>query len=192
LSKQGADLRAVHAPLEIFLTFARVGISGFGGVNFWMRRVLVQEKGWLTDGEYVEGLAMGQLIPGPNVYNLTVILGHRFGGYLGAGLAIAGLLLPPLAVVIALGLVYQRYSELPMVQAALRGMTFVVAGLLLANSVTLARPLPRRPAPWLFLALTFAGIGLLRWPLIPVMAALAPFAIAAVWRESASPEPPEA
>lgn len=180
------------APLEIFLTFARVGISGFGGVNFWMRRVLVQEKRWLTDGEYVEGLAMGQLIPGPNVYNLTVMLGHRFGGALGAWAAIAGLFLPPLAVVIALGLLYRHFSALPMVQAALRGMTFIVAGLLLANAVALARPLPRRLAPWLFLALTFAGVGLLHWPLILVMGALAPFAVAAAWREAGSQRRPGA
>ncbi len=182
----------MHAPLEIFLTFARVGISGFGGVNFWLRRVLVQEKRWLTDGEYVEGLAMGQLIPGPNVYNLSVMLGHRFGGALGAWAAIAGLLLPPLAAVIALGLLYRHFSALPMVQAALRGMTFIVAGLLLANAVALARPLPRRLAPWLFLALTFAGVGLLHWPLILVMGALAPFAVAAAWRESASQRRPRA
>ncbi len=191
MSKPGAAPAAVHAPLEIFLTFARVGISGFGGVNFWMRRVLVQEKRWLTDGEYVEGLAMGQLIPGPNVYNLTVMLGHRFGGNLGACLAVAGLLLPPLVVVVFLGLAYQRYSALPMVQAALRGMTFVVAGLLLANSIALARSLPRRVAPWLFLVLTFAGVGVLRWPLLAVLGALAPFAVAAVWRESGSRQPPQ-
>jgi chromate transporter len=176
----------MHAPLEIFLTFARIGISGFGGVNFWMHRVLVQEKRWISDAEFIEGLALGQLIPGPNVYNLSVMLGHRFGGARGAWCAIAGLLLPPLAAVIVLGLLYQRYGELPRVQAALRGMTFVVAGLLLANAVVLARALPRRVAPWLFLAATFLGVGLLRLPLIPVMAVLAPFAIAAAWRESSA------
>src|SRR5919108_6670951 len=95
---------------EIFLTFARVGYSGFGGVNFWLRRILVQEKRWVTDSEYLEGLAIGQILPGPNVYNLTVMLGYRFGGVRGAFAAVAGLLGAPLAVLLIFGVLYQRYS----------------------------------------------------------------------------------
>jgi chromate transporter len=167
---------------EIFLTFMRIGASGFGGVNFWIRRVLVQEKRWITDHEYLEGLALGQIIPGPNVYNLTVMIGYRFAGMRGAFAAIAGLLGPPLAVLIALGLVYQRYSALPILERALAGMSAVAAGLLLANAVTLAFALPRRARPWIFLVLAFAGVGIMRWPLLYVMGALAPFAMASVWR----------
>jgi chromate transporter len=167
---------------EIFLTFARVGASGFGGVNFWLRRILVQEKRWLTDAEYLEGLALGQIIPGPNVYNLTVMLGYRFGGVRGAFAALAGLIGAPLAVLLALGLLYQRYSALPILQRALSGMIAVAAGLLLANAVSLAAALPRRARPWIFLVLAFAGVGVMRWPLLYVMGALAPFAMASVWR----------
>ena len=167
---------------EIFLTFARVGASGFGGVNFWLRRILVQEKRWLTDTEYLEGLALGQIIPGPNVYNLTVMLGYRFGGVRGAFAALAGLIGAPLAVLLALGLLYERYSALPILQRALSGMIAVAAGLLLANAVSLAAALPRRARPWIFLVLAFAGVGVMRWPLLYVMGALAPFAMASVWR----------
>jgi chromate transporter len=175
-----------HTALEIFLIFAGISVSGFGGVNFWMRRALVHKKRWLTDQEYVEGLAMGQMIPGPNVYNLTVMLGHRFGGYPGAFAAIAGLMGPPLGVVIVLGVLYQHFSTQPWVQQALGGMASVAAGLVLANGVSLALALPRRVRPWLFLLLAFAGVGALRWPLVGVMAGLAPFAIAATWREAAA------
>jgi len=167
---------------EIFLTFTRIGASGFGGVNFWIRRVLVQEKRWITDHEYLEGLALGQIIPGPNVYNLTVMIGYRFGGVRGAFAAIACLLGPPIAVLLALGLLYQRYSALPILQRALAGMSAVAAGLLLANAVSLAVALPRRARPWIFLVLAFAGVGIMRWPLLYVMGALAPFAMASVWR----------
>jgi len=170
------------SPLEIFLTFARIGVSGFGGVNFWMRRVLVQEKRWLTDREYVEGLALGQIIPGPNVFNLSVMLGHRFGGMRGALAAVAGLLGPPLAIVLVLGLLYQRFSTLPILERALSGMVSVAAGLLVANGITLAAALPRRMRPWFFLVVAFIAVGVLRWPLVPVMGALAPFAIALAWR----------
>src|SRR5438045_2725600 len=64
---------AAKSAREIFVTFTRIGASGFGGVNFWIRRVLVQEKRWITDREYLEGLALGQILPGPNVYHLTVM-----------------------------------------------------------------------------------------------------------------------
>jgi chromate transporter len=164
-------------PLAIFLTFARVGASGFGGVLFWIRRIIVQEKRWITDAEYLEGLALGQIIPGPNVYNLAVMIGYRFAGTRGALAAIAGLMGAPLAVLVALGLLYQRFGGLPLVQKALGGMTAVAAGLLLANGIAVALALPRRVRPWLFLVLAFVGVGVLRWPLLYVMGGLAPFAM---------------
>jgi chromate transporter len=167
---------------EIFLTFARIGASGFGGVNFWIRRIIIQEKRWITDQEYLEGLAIGQILPGPNVYNLTVMLGYRYGGVRGAFAAVAGLLGVPLAILLALGVLYQYYGALPVLQRALGGMIAVAAGLLLANTLSLAAALPRRLRPWGFLVLAFAGVGVMRWPLLYVMAALAPFAMAAVWR----------
>jgi len=174
---------AERSPAEIFLTFARIGAFGFGGVSFWIRRVLIQEKRWITDTEFVEGLALGQIIPGPNVYNLSVMIGYRFAGVRGAFAAVSGLLGPPLVVLLVLGFLYQRYAVLPVLQRALSGMTAVAAGLLLANGVSLAATLPKSVRPWLFLALGFAGVGLLRWPLLYVMGGLAPFAIASVWRD---------
>ncbi|HYL90506.1 MAG TPA: chromate transporter [Burkholderiales bacterium] len=169
---------APRSATEIFLTFARIGASGFGGVNFWIRRIIIQEKGWVTDEEYLEGLALGQILPGPNAYNLSVMLGYRFGGLRGAFAAITGLLGPPLAFMIALGLLYQRYADVPILERALTGMSAVAAGLLLANAVGIATALPKRFLPWFFLALAFVGTGILRWPLLYVMAGLAPFAMA--------------
>jgi chromate transporter len=166
-----------RGPFDLFLTFARVGASGFGGVLFWIRRIIVQEKRWITDAEYLEGLALGQIIPGPNVYNLAVMIGYRFAGTRGAFAAVAGLMGAPLAVLVALGLLYQRFGGLPIVQKALGGMTAVAAGLLLANAIAVALALPRRVRPWLFLVLAFVGVGVLRWPLLYVMGGLAPFAM---------------
>ena len=144
--------------------------------------MIIQEKRWITDEEYLEGLALGQIIPGPNVYNLSVMIGYRFAGVRGAFAAIAGLLGAPLAVMIGLGLLYQRFSEVPVLERALTGMTAVAAGLLLANAIGIAAALPRRFLPWFFLALAFVGTGILRWPLLYVMGGLAPFAMASVWK----------
>src|SRR5260370_36169372 len=110
------------------------------------------------------------------------MIGYRFGGVRGAFAAVGGLIGAPLISLILLGLLYQRFSALPVLERALTGMTAVAAGLLLANTVGIASALPRRFMPWFFLALAFVGTGVLRWPLLYVIGGLAPFAMASVWR----------
>ena len=151
-------------------------------MNFWVRRVLIQEKRWITDEEFLEGLAIGQILPGPNVYNLSVMLGYRFGGLRGAFAAMAGLLGFPVAFMRGLAGLYEHSANVPILARALTGMTAVAAGLLLSNVVGIAAALPRKPLPWLFLAAAFVGVGVLRFPLLYVMAVLAPFALASAWK----------
>lgn len=148
---------------------------------FWLRRTLVQRKGWLTDVQFVELLGMSQVLPGPVAFNLTLMIGHRLGGYRGAAAAGAGLVGPPLCIIGALGLAYGYVGTLPLVQSALRGMSFVATGLVLANALGLASALPRRPVPWLFVLAVFVAVALLHLPLLGVMGTLAPFAVAVTW-----------
>jgi len=167
----------------LFLTFSRISLSSFGGALFWARRGLVERQRWLTEPEFVELLSLGQLLPGPNVLNLTVMVGYRFAGWTGAAASVAGYLGWPCLVVIGMGILYQHYGAQPHVQQALAGMSKVAAGLLLATVIKLAMVLPRRWRPWLFGMLTFVGVGIMRWPLLWVMGALAPWAILAAWKE---------
>src|SRR6266576_470327 len=168
---------------ELFLAFSRISLSSFGGAIFWARRELVERQRWLTEREFVEIFTLGQLLPGPNVLNLTVIVGHRFAGWLGAAASVAGFLGWPCLVVIGMGVLYQHYGALPQVQQALTGMSSVAAGLLLATVIKLAMVLPRHWRPWLLGVLAFIGVGVMRWPLLWVMGALAPWAIFAAWKE---------
>jgi len=168
---------------ELFLTFSRVSLSSFGGALFWARRGLVERQRWLTEREFVDLLTLGQLLPGPNVLNLTVMVGYRFAGWTGAAVAAAGFLGWPCLVVIGMGVLYQQYGALPQVQRALAGMSIVAAGLLLATVIKLAMVLPRRWRPWLFGMLAFVGVGVMRWPLLWVVGALAPWAVFAAWKE---------
>jgi len=176
-----------HSPqisaFTLFLTFSRITLSSFGGALFWARRALVERQRWLTEQEFVELLVFGQLLPGPPVVNLTVMVGYRFGGWTGAAAAVAGFLGWPCLVVIGLGVLHQQYGALPQVQQALAGMSSVAAGLLLATGVKNSMVLPRRWRPWLFGILAFVGVGIMRWPLLWVMGALAPWAIFAAWKE---------
>jgi chromate transporter len=177
-----------HGPhisaLTLFLTFSRITLSGFGGMPFWTRRTLVERQRWLTEREFVELLALGQLLPGPGTLNLAVMVGQRFAGGVGALAAVAGFLGWPAVIVIALGMLYQRYGALPAVHHALTGMSAVGAGLLLTSGVRMATVLPRQWRPWLFAGLAFVGVGVLRWSLLGVMGALAPIAIATAWKET--------
>jgi len=158
-------------PAELFFEFARLTLHSFGGALFWSRRMLVEKRRWLTDQEFVETLALAQLLPGANGINLAIMVGYRFAGLRGA-----------LVIIIAIGALYQHFGAVPEVRQALHGMASVAVALLIATAFKLTVVLGRRWRPWLFVALTFAGVGLMRWNLLLVIAALAPFAIALAWK----------
>ena len=181
LAQQTSHKTAVTR-LQLFIAFSRISLSSFGGAIFWARRELIERQRWLTEREFLEIYTLGQLLPGPNVLNLTVMVGYRFVGWSGAASAVAGFLGWPCLVVVGMGILYQNYGRLPYVQQALGGMSSVAAGLLVATVIKLAVVLPRHWRPWLFGALAFIGVGVMRWPLLWVMAALAPWAVFAAWK----------
>jgi len=188
LIEQDQNGRGPEAPkprisaLDVFLAFTQISLSGFGGVLFWARHVLVERRRWLSEREFVELLALGQILPGPNVFNFALMLGYRHAGYPGAFASIAGFMGWPFLIVIGIGMLYVRYENLPIVQHGLSGMSAAAVGLLIANGLKMASILPRHWRPWLFALLAFAGVGVLRWPLIWVLGVLAPFGIAAAWK----------
>ena len=104
-------------------------------------------------------------------------------GLWGSLAAFAGLVLWPFLIMLAVGMLYDRYGEFALVQRALTGISAVAVALVIANATMLASILPRRWRPWLFLGLAFVGIGVMRLPLIAVLAVLAPFGVALAWRE---------
>jgi chromate transporter len=173
--------RAV-GPLALFLAFTEIAVSGFGGTLPWSYRVLVETRRWLTDREFMEMLALGQLLPGPNICNVAVMVGWRFARYGGAAAALAGLVLMPFLLMALVGFLYVRYGETGIAQRALTGMSAVAAGLVLATGLKMLTAMPRRWLPALFGVLAFAGVGLLRLPLLGVLIVLAPAAVALAWR----------
>ncbi|HEV7799513.1 MAG TPA: chromate transporter [Burkholderiales bacterium] len=178
-----------HAPqvgaLDLFLAFTRITLVSFGGVLFWCRRLLVERRRWLTEQEFVEIVALSQLLPGVNGINLTVMVGYRFAGWAGAAGALAGFLGAPVLVVSAIAVLHERYGELALVQSALTGMSAVAVGLLISTGAKVASVLQRRWRPYVFVVLAFVGVGVMRWPLLAVLAVLAPWAITAAWKGKA-------
>ena len=168
--------------LDLFIAFTRITLTSFGGAIFWSRRALVEQKRWISEHEFVEILALAQMLPGASGANLAVLIGYRFGRISGALAALGGFLAAPFAVIMSLGLLYRQFGELPVVHSALTGMAAVAVGLLIATAAHMVVVLRRQWLPWLFVVAAFVGIGLFRWPFLAVIGVLAPLAIAASWR----------
>jgi chromate transporter len=169
--------------LDLFIAFFGIAIMGFGGVLPWARRMLVEQRRWLTAEEFTEILALGQFLPGGNIINMSIVIGQRFHGVRGSIVAPSGLLLGPFIIVLSFGALYLQYGQLPAVQMALGGMTAAAAGLVVSMAVKMMTPLVRRDAvvPLAFAVLTFIGIAILRLPLYVVFVTLAPISIAVAW-----------
>jgi len=162
---------------ELFRGFFGVGIMGFGGVLPWARRVIVDQRRWLSAAEFLDLLALCQFLPGPNVVNLTVALGSRYRGVPGVLAGLAGLLAAPVGIVIALGAVYARYGGLPVVRHGFAGLAAAASGLVIATTCRIAWPLRTQPLGLAIAAVAFASIALGRLPLVPTMLVLAPVSI---------------
>ena len=171
-----------QSPAALFFAFNRLALRGFGGVLPWAQRTLVEEERWLSNREFVEMLALAQVLPGPNVGNLALMIGDRFFGLRGALAAITGMFAAPMAIVLALAMLYSGFSDQPTVAAALRGMGAVSAGLIVGTAVKLLRSSPPDRVGWAMLAATFATVGLLRWPLVWVMLGLGTLSVWLAWR----------
>ena len=174
------------SPSEIFFAFNALALQGFGGVLAVAQRELVERRRWLSRDQFVEMLAIAQVLPGPNIVNLSLMLGDRFFGLRGAVAALAGMLLVPLVIVTALAAAYAEFSRVPMVSGALRGMGAVAAGLIVATSIKLAGTLATSrlglPFSIAFAVAAFTMVGLLRWPLAWVIPALGALAVATAWQ----------
>ena len=175
---------------DLFVSFTLLALQGFGGVLAVVQRELVEKKRWLTPEEFVEEWAVAQIMPGPNVVNLSLMIGHRYFGLRGALAALAGMLTVPLVVVLMLALVYAQFAGHPGVAGALRGMGAVAAGLIAATGLRLMGALKLHPLGLpmcIALALAcFTGIALLRLPLAYVLLGLGLTACTLTYRKLAS------
>lgn len=179
-------LRRPGSPRELFVAFTLLALQGFGGVIVVAQRVLCEDKRWLTRAEFVELLSIGQVIPGPNVCNVALMLGDRFFGWRGAAAALGGLLTVPFGLVLALVTVYAHWAASPAVAGALRGMGAVSAGLIAGTALKLAPSLRLSPlgVPMCLGlgAVAFVLVGVLRIPLALALLAVAPAACGLAWR----------
>jgi chromate transporter len=173
--------------MSLFLVFFRVGLFSFGGgLSGWIYREVVTLRGWMSDEEFFSGLALSQILPGANVTNLSVYIGQRLRGPLGAACALVGLVIGPFFAVIAMVSAYAQLAAMPWIQDAMSGAAAAAIGLLLIVAVKGAYGSSRRLVPFLILMTTFVTVALLQWPLVPVVLGLAPVSVAFAWWQRSS------
>ena len=166
---------------QLFAGFFKTGISGFGGVLPQARHVLVEDRRWLTDQQFTELLSLGQTLPGPNIVNMSIVIGARFHGWQGSLCAISGLMLAPLIIVLALANLYDHFAYLSILNHALVGVAAAAAGLILSTGAKLAMQMDRNAWSTLIMLLAFIAVVWLRLPLLGVLCVLAPIGIACGW-----------
>jgi chromate transporter len=174
-----------HPPThaDLFLAFFKISVSGFGGTLPWTRRMFVEEKRWMTAEEFNDAYAVCQFLPGPNIVNLTSVFGSRMRGATGALAAWAGFLGLPFVLMVVIGMLYAQFGDAVALRRILGGVAAAAAGIMISTVTKMAEPLFRGragPAPFVALA-TIGAVGIMRWPLVWVLAVLVPVSIALAW-----------
>ena len=176
-----ADAAPAVSASALFVAFLKIGLSGFGGVLPFAHRMLVDRQGWLAEQEFIDVLSLSQFLPGPNIVNVSIIVGRRFQGVAGSVAACLGLLMMPLIIVLALASIYAQFAQVEAVRGACNGISSAASGLILAMALRMARPLRKMPWQVAIGVVAFIGIGLLRVPLLWLFAVLAPLSVAIAW-----------
>jgi chromate transporter len=175
---------------DLFFSFTWLALQGFGGVLAVVQRELVEKKRWMTREQFIEDWAVAQIMPGPNVVNLSLMIGGRYFGLSGALSALAGMLSAPLVLVLLLAVLYGQVADTALAQGALRGMGAVAAGLITATGIKLIAALEKNAMGLglcsLLAALTFLAIGLLHWPLLWVLLGIG--GLACLWAYRVLPD----
>ena len=168
-----APLNQPRSKTDLFVSFTLLALQGFGGVLAVVQRELVEKKRWMTREQFVEDWAVAQIMPGPNVVNLSLMIGGRYFGLAGALAGLAGMLTAPLCVVLILAVAFGGVSDQAWAQGALRGMGAVSAGLIAAVGLKLISALRFNPMGMpvclALAAASFVGVGVMRWPLASVL-----------------------
>jgi chromate transporter len=178
-----APPRPAPTLLQVFIAFAIIALSGFGGVLYWSRRMMVEERKWMTAEEFNEAYALCNFLPGPNIVNFSVVFGRQIAGTTGALVALVGLLGPPFAIVVFFGVIYSLYGNIDALQRMFAGVAAAAAGLTISTSVKMLQPLlkERLGAPHVMALAAFAAVGVLRWPIYWVLGVVIPVSIALAW-----------
>lgn len=163
---------------QIFTAFAKIGLTSFGGgLSGWMLREFVQARRWLSEAEFLSGLALAQAFPGVNVVNLSIWIGFRLRGGPGAFMAALGMIVPPMATAIILAALFAELSHSPTVHVVLAGIAAAAVGLSLQMGLRAAYRAATGTMPIVIMVIVFGTIFIAGLPLLWVVGLMAPLSI---------------
>lgn len=167
---------------ELFLGMLQVALSAFGGgLSAWSQRIVVEQRRWMTNEQFLTGLTVARLFPGPNQINMAVYIGAQFRGLTGAFVALAGMLLIPFTLLMALGIAYFHLHEIPLVDRLLAGVVAAAAGMALSMGFKILDQYWHDRMALLLAAAVFLAMAVFHLRLIPVVLVSAPLAMAWYW-----------
>jgi chromate transporter len=173
---------------RIALTFNHIALASFGGgLSAWSRHVVVEQRRWMAEEEFLSAMTVCRVLPGANQINLAVFVGARLRGAVGGIAAVTGLIALPALIVLAMGAFYIANRHEPSVQAILRGMTAAAVALSLSMAYRTGRACLRSAPAWLLFAAALFAAAVLRVPLLVLLAVLAPPAMWWAWPRRAIP-----
>jgi chromate transporter len=179
LPESDAPVRPAVGLLQLLGTFVRLGALTFGGsVQSWVHREVVERLGWIDNKAFLSGLTVAQVLPGANPVNIALYVGLKLRGGVGAAVAVVGMVVPAFCVILCLGYFYRGYGHLAVVHFVLAGLAASGVGATLTMGIKVARRLPRNLMTALIALTVFFVVGVLRWPMIPVVAVAIPTSIA--------------
>lgn len=167
---------------DLLISFLRLGASSFGGgMSGWTHREIVERRGWLDDDNFLKTLTIAQILPGANPVNLAVYIGLKLRGWTGAALAFIGMLAPAFTVILVMSFFYEKINGYSEAHTVLRGLACVGIASSLTMGIKTGRRLRRHAVPVLIAIAVFVVVGVLRWPLVPVVAISIPVSIIAAF-----------
>ena len=167
---------------ELAWTFNHIALASFGGgLSAWSREVLVVEKHWMEEEEFLSAMTMCQMLPGANQVNMAVFVGTKMGRIRGAVAALFGLCLMPVIFILGMGYLYFRFKEVPAVEGILHGASAAAVALMVAMVIKTGRTCLTGVVPVTFFVASFILGGLLRWPLVEALGVLAPLSMIWAW-----------
>jgi len=162
----------------LFLAFLRLGCVSFGGSSVgWIHRDIVRRRAWVSDQQFLVEMAVGQSLPGANGVKLAVLIGRRLKGGIGAFAAPFAFLVGPFVIILAVGAAYSRLGDHGAVHAALDGIAGAVVGLTFSTGIGAVARGAGEPISVAVTAATVLCVGVIGWPMLPVMLVLAPVSI---------------
>lgn len=174
----------------LFVGMLQVALSAFGGgLSAWSQRIVVEQRRWMSNEQFLTGLTVARLFPGPNQINMAVYIGAEFHGLLGAVVALAGMLLVPFSLLMALGVVYFQVHELPAVDRLLAGVVAAAAGMALSMGFKILDQYWKDGVALALAAGVFLAMSVFHARLVPVVLLTGPLAMAWYWPRSARPRP---